>query len=126
MALKNKKNSDHHLGATDEAGRAREADFKSRLKKFFPDIGRIDFQYTEIKKKKGVTGINVTDEGCFGYFMKESILVDGKPISIAWLPHIKDMPPTYIEVLVDRVQGAMQEVLIDLGNSSDNASISIG
>ena len=99
------------LGAVTKLEKARESDFKSRLKKFFPDIGRIDFQYTELKKKPSVTGIEVKDEGCFGYFMKESILVDGEPISIAWLPHIKDMRPTYIEMLVERVRESMKEEL---------------
>jgi len=97
------------LGADSPTGAAREADLKSRLKKFFPDIGRIDFQYTEIKKTESVTGIEVKDEGCCGYFMKESILVDGKPISIAWLPHVKDMSPSYIEAIAERIITAMKE-----------------
>lgn len=111
MALKKDKiKTGTVLGATTSAGRARESDFKSRVKKFFPDIQRIDFEYTEIKKKESVSGIEIKDEGCFGYFMKESILVDGKSINMAWLPHIKDMNPTYIELIVERLVVPLSEV----------------
>ena len=106
----NKNDKPTTLGATTEAGRAREADFKSRLKNFFPGIRRIDFQYTEIKKKPSVTGIEIKDRGCFGYFMKESIMIDGESISIAWLPHVKDMSPKHIEWIVDKIVNEEEEV----------------
>lgn len=103
MALE--QNSKTTLGATSTAGRAREADFKSRVKKFFPDIQRIDFSYSDIEFNHQQSE-KLKGEGCFGYHHKESIIIDGSPVNIAWLPHIKDMSPSYIEMIVERVVDA--------------------
>lgn len=128
MALE-KDYSPRTLGATTPAGRAREADFKSQLKNFFPDIRRIDFSYSDIKYSHEQSE-KLKSEGCFGYHHKETIIIDGKPAGISWLPHIKDMPPTYIKWLVERIakgdeKEEEEEETNDVDISCDTSFVSV-
>ena len=95
--------------------RRRENDFEARLKNIFPDI-TIAFTYSDIKIKGNVSK-KIKEEGCFGYHERESILVDGKPIKMAWLPHVKDMSPTYIEMIAERVVEKVAEVVDECGDT---------
>ena len=90
-------------GATTAAESEREDSFKRELKKFFPEeLGEIKFTYSSIKLKHEVTDSWERD-GTYGYFMKESILIGGQPISIAWLPHAKDMVDEQISYMAAEV-----------------------
>ena len=85
---KNKKKTT--TGASTEEERGRESRFKRELKIFFPELGKINFTYSSIRLKHEMTAC-WEREGTYGYFMKESILINDQPITIAWLPHAKDM-----------------------------------
>lgn len=85
---KNKKRTT--TGATTDEEREREGRFKCELKIFFPELGKINFTYSSIQLKHEMTAC-WEREGTYGYFMKESILINDQPITIAWLPHAKDM-----------------------------------
>lgn len=77
-------------GATTDEEREREDRFKRELGSLLPEIGEINFTYSSILLKHEMTAC-FEREGAFGYFMKESVLVNEQPIKIAWLPHAKDM-----------------------------------
>jgi hypothetical protein len=77
-------------GATTDGEREKEGRFKRELELLLPEIGEINFTYSSILLKHEMTAC-FEREGTFGYFMKESVLVNEQPIKIAWLPHSKDM-----------------------------------
>ena len=106
--MKKKKKSSRVFGSRTKEEAAKEAEFKEQLNVFFPDI-TINFVYHDIKIG-GKVSQKIKDEGCFGYHMRESILVDNKSIKIAWLPHVKDMPSSYIKMIVERVVDTLTEV----------------
>ena len=95
--------------------RRRIKDFKARLKNIFPDVA-VTFTYSDIKIKGNVSK-KIKDEGCFGYHERESILVDGNPIKVAWIPHVKDMSPAYIEMIIERIVEEVAEVVDGCGDS---------
>ncbi len=100
MKRNRKKNT---TGAQTDAERERENSFKRELKNFFPEeLGEINFTYSSIKLKHDPPSC-WEREGVFGYFMNESILVGGQPISIAWLPHVKDMTDKQISYMAAEV-----------------------
>ena len=116
-----------------KAGLAQEKAFKQRIKKIFPGV-ELEFTYSSIDHNH-LRSEKLKAEGTFGYFEKESILVDGEPIGIAWLPHVKDMVGSHLDELLKRVEVAVrkapqtwQEVMIDdaLDSDSDNVSSVIG
>lgn len=111
-----KKNKKTILGATTPEEIGRERAFKRGLKNFFPDVS-IAFVYSDIKLAGNVSE-KIKAEGCFGYNKRESILVDGKPIRIAWLPHVKDMPSSYIDWILGRVVECVDECI-----TTDNISV---
>tara|TARA_B100000029_G_C17006942_1_gene753361 strand:+ start:54 stop:401 length:348 start_codon:yes stop_codon:yes gene_type:complete len=112
-----KKRTKKVLGAVMKEEIEREREFKRRLKNFFPDSD-IAFVYNDIAILDRVSQ-KIKDEGVFGYNKRESILLDGQSIKIAWLPHVKDMPTSYIETIVERIVEAVDERV-----ATDNVSIS--
>ncbi len=89
----------------------REVEFKAALKKIFPEV-TVEFEYSPIVHKYELRK-DLKNEGCFGYYKRESILVNGMPIKISWLPHVKDMPASYFELILVRVEKAIREVLVE-------------
>lgn len=101
--MKNNRKKSRTTGATTSRERAKEQKFKQELKIFFPEeLGEINFTYSSIKLKHDPPPC-WEREGAFGYFMNESILVGGQPISIAWLPHVKDMTDDQISYMAAEV-----------------------
>ena len=99
--MKNRKKTT--TGAQTDAERGREDNFKRELKNFFPEeLGEINFTYSTIKLKHAPPSC-WEREGAYGYFMNESILIGGQPISIAWLPHVKDMTDKQISYMAAEV-----------------------
>ncbi len=95
-------------GAQTDAEREREDSFKRELKNFFPEeLGEINFTYSSINLKHDAPSSWET-EGAYGYFMKESVLIDGQPISIAWLPHIKDMTDKQVSYMAAEVASCIK------------------
>ena len=74
--MKKKKKSSRVFGSRTKEEAAKEAEFKEQLNVFFPDI-TINFVYHDIKIG-GKVSQKIKDEGCFGYHMRESILVDNE------------------------------------------------
>jgi hypothetical protein len=83
-------------------------ELEARLKKVF-SLKKIEYTYTPITYKHEL-GAKVKEEGCFGYHEVESILVDGKSINIAWIPHVEDITPAFFEELVTRIEKAVGEI----------------
>tara|TARA_B100000424_G_C22933780_1_gene496777 strand:- start:639 stop:1001 length:363 start_codon:yes stop_codon:yes gene_type:complete len=95
-------------GATTAAERKREENFKRELKKFFPEeLEEINFTYSSISLKHEAAEC-WEKEGTYGYFMNESILIGGQPISIAWLPHIKDMTDKQVSYMAAEVASCIK------------------
>ena len=104
---------------------SREKEFKARLKNFFPGV-QFELVYSPINYKHNRSE-KIKAEGTFGYHKKESVLVDGKPVGIAWLPHIKDMTESNLNEILKRVENAVWEILDDdLDDDSDIASLGAG
>jgi len=87
----------------------REKELETRLKKTF-SLEKIEYVYTSITHKHEL-GEKVKGEGTFGYHEMESVLVDGKPLKIQWLPHVKDTTSSLFELLFERVEKAVQEAM---------------
>ena len=107
-----------------EAAPLKEVELKARLKKIFPSMS-VEFVYSPLKYKHNHSE-KVQAEGTFGYHEKESILVDGNPISIAWLPHVKDMSESSLDEIFKRIKVAVEEALVDLDCNADSASTGTG
>ena len=104
--MKNRKKTT--TGAQTDAERGREDSFKRELKNFFPEeLGEINFTYSSIKLKHDPPSC-WEREGAYGYFMKESILIGGQSISIAWLPHVKDMTDKQISYMAAEVASCIK------------------
>ena len=104
--MKNRKKTT--TGAQTDAERGREDSFKRELKNFFPEeFGEINFTYSSLRLKHDPPSC-WEQEGAYGYFMKESILIGGQPISIAWLPHVKDMTDKQISYMAAEVASCIK------------------
>jgi len=87
----------------------RKKEFEARLKEVF-SLEKIEYVYTPITHKHELSE-KVKEEGTFGYHEMESILVDGKPLKLNWIPHIKDATPSILELLFERVEKAIRETM---------------
>jgi hypothetical protein len=46
-------------------------------------------------------------------------LVDGEPITISWIPHVKDISGSHLELILTRVEKVVREVLVGCVNDSN-------
>ena len=74
-----------------DVGTQREADFKARLKNYFPDRRRIKLAYTTLGE----------DESCFGYSTQEYVLLGKKPSSFGWIPHVRNLTDDLLDILIE-------------------------
>lgn len=84
-----------------DVGAAREADFKARLKKYFPDRKRIKLAYTPLQMDKDTLDPTGEDAYCFGYDTQEYVLLGKKSSSFGWIPHVRNLTDELIDILVE-------------------------
>lgn len=97
--MKSKHKIKKTTGPVNDSEKAKEERFKQGIRAAFPDFGEINFTYSSLKLKHEQPS-SWENEGCWGYFMKESILINGQPISVGWLPHVRHMTDKQIDYMV--------------------------